>query len=54
MIAWAVVSLDTGSTVEVFRASSEAEAMVADVEQDEPELAELLRVAPVELEAAPN
>lgn len=54
MIVWAVVSLDTGRTVETFRTRDEAAAMIAEVETDEPDLAELLRVEPLDLEIVPN
>jgi hypothetical protein len=51
---YAVVSLDTGSTVETFRTVEQAEAMVADVHFDEPALADMLVVAEFELELCPN
>lgn len=54
VLLYAVVSLDTESTVETFRTVVQAEAMAADVFADEPELADLLVVAEFELELCPN
>jgi hypothetical protein len=49
MRQWAVVSSRTEEAVELFPTRGEAEAMVADVFEDEPELAERLRVEAVEV-----
>jgi hypothetical protein len=40
--------------LELFPEQEQAEAFIAEVEADEPETAALLRVEPIELEAAPN
>lgn len=51
---YTVVSLATGRTVETFGTVEEAEAMVAEVRTDDPELAELLKVETIELDVPAN
>lgn len=54
MLQYAVVSSDTEQAVELYPTSEAAEAMIAEVRDDEPELAALLRVEAVELETNAN
>jgi len=54
MALYGVVSAETEQVVEFFSTRERAEAMIRDVEEDDPELAEPLRVEPVEFDAAPN
>jgi hypothetical protein len=49
-----VVSAETDQVVEFLPTREQAEAMIRDVEGDEPELAKTLRVERVEFETAAN
>jgi hypothetical protein len=51
VLVFAVVSAKTEQAIELFVRPEDAERFVAEVRDDEPELAELLRVEPVELDA---
>ena len=51
MVVYGVLSPQTGKAVELFVRREDAEAMIEDVRADEPELAALLGVEPVELDA---
>ena len=51
MIVYSVVSAETEAAVELFVRRDDAERFLAEVREDEPELAEALRVEPVELKA---
>jgi Tic22-like family len=44
-----VISAQTEKAIELFLERERAEAFIAEIEQDEPRLAALLRVEPVEL-----
>lgn len=46
---YAVVSSSLESAIDLFATRDEAEAMLTDVRQDEPELAEMLRVEVINL-----
>ena len=48
---YGVVSEHASETVELFVDRTDADAFVAEVERDDPELAALLRVEPIELNA---
>lgn len=54
MLVYALVSLETGRTIETFPTREEAEADLQRVLLDEPELASLLRVEPVILPFCPT
>jgi hypothetical protein len=55
MRVWAVVSAETEEAVELFGSRPEAEQMIAEVCEDEPALAEMLRFEAVEVgEESPN
>ena len=49
MLVYAVVSARTEKAVELFSRREDAEAMVRDVLEDDPELADVLRLEPIEL-----
>jgi hypothetical protein len=49
MIFHGVVSFETESVTEFFLEREQAEGFIAEVEEDEPETAERLRVEPIEL-----
>ena len=51
MLFFAVVRADCEEAIELFVRRADAERFVAEVRDDEPELAELLSVEPVELDA---
>jgi hypothetical protein len=51
LLVYGVVSAETEQVVELFRDREQAEAFIAEVEQDEPETVALLRVEPVEVGA---
>jgi hypothetical protein len=54
VLVYGVISANTGQAVELFRDREQAEAFIAEVEQDEPETAALLSVVALEFEQAPN
>jgi hypothetical protein len=54
VLFYGVVSAQTEKAFAFFLEEEQAEAFIAEVEGDEPELAALLSVATVEFEKAPN
>jgi len=54
VLFYGVVSAQTEKVVEFFPNWEEAEALIAEVEQDEPDTAALLSVTVLEFEQAPN
>jgi hypothetical protein len=54
MIFYAVVSAQTEQAVDLYPTREAAEAEIEHVRQDDPELAESLRVEPVDLPASEN
>lgn len=54
MVFYGVVSAETEKVVQFFPTREEAEAMVAGVLEDAPELAELLEVVPIEFSTEAN
>ncbi len=54
MLVYAVVSSRIQQVLDVFRTQAEAEAMIARVRADEPDLAALLDVVAIEFEFALN
>jgi hypothetical protein len=54
VLVYGVVSANTGQAVELFPDREQAEAFIAEVEQDEPDTAALLSVVALEFEQAPN
>jgi len=54
VVVYGVVSAETEQAVELFPDREQAEAFIAEVEQDEPETAALLSVTVLEFEQAPN
>ena len=51
MLVYAVVSAETEKAVETFVRREDAETLLDEVQADDAELAELLRLEPVELDA---
>ncbi len=51
MLVYAVVSAETEKAVDTFVRREDAERFLADVQRDDPELADRLRLEPVELDA---
>jgi hypothetical protein len=51
MIFYGVISVETESAVELFVRREDAEAMIAEVREDEPELAEGLRIEAIDLQS---
>ena len=51
---YAVISQETQSAVELFSSREQAEAMIQEVNRDDPELATSLSVAEIEIEVVPN
>jgi hypothetical protein len=51
VLVYAVVSAETEKAVELFVRRKDAERFLEEVRGDDPELAELLRLEPVELDA---
>ena len=54
VVFYGVVSFETEKVVQFFPTREEAEAMIAGVLEDAPELAEALEVVPVEFSTEPN
>ena len=54
VVFYGVVSFETEKVVQFFPTRAEAEAMIAGVLEDAPELAEVLAVVPVEFSTEPN
>jgi hypothetical protein len=54
VLFYGVVSAQTEKAIELFLERDQAEAFIAEVAEDEPELAALLSVRVLEFEQAPN
>ena len=54
VVFYGVLSSETEKVVQFFPTREQAEAMIAGVLEDAPELAELLEVVPIEFSVEPN